>query len=304
MMEKLDSEYHIPVMLIPSIDALIGDVNGVYVDTTYGGGSHSREILSRLGPSGKLYAFDQDQDALANSIEDERFMLIDSNFRKIKAYLRSEGIKAIDGMLADLGVSSHQFDEGSRGFSIRYDGPLDMRMDAREGLPAFDLLKKMDQESLQKILSEYGEVRNAKTLSFAIVDGFKKGSIISTGDLVKVLEDNCMGQRHKYLAQVFQAIRIAVNDEMGSLKDLLVQTSEILKPNGKMVVLSYHSLEDRLVKNFFKTGNFEGKPEKDFYGNLLRSLKPIGSKPIEASDEEKRINSRSRSAKMRVAEKV
>jgi 16S rRNA (cytosine1402-N4)-methyltransferase len=299
-----DFEYHVPVLLKSSIDSLIGDKSGVYVDVTFGGGSHSKEILSRLSDKGRLLGFDQDNDAESNILEDKRFTFVKSNFSNLKNFVRVHGHKEVDGILADLGVSSHQFDEGSRGFSFRYDAPLDMRMNQNEGITAAMLIQNSHIDKLQQVFSDYGEVRNAKTLAVALWEANKVKKIEYIADLLQVVDKCVFGERHKYLAQVFQALRIEVNEELEVLKKMLQQSLEILKPGGKLVVLSYHSLEDRLVKNFLKSGNFEGKLETDFYGVITRPFEILTKKAIEPDSTEMKQNSRSRSAKMRVASKL
>ncbi len=296
--------YHSPVMLCESIDGLDLKKDGVYVDVTFGGGGHSREILKRLD-GGKLIAFDQDADAINNKIEDDRFQLVPQNFRYLKNYLKMYGIEKIDGLLADLGVSSHQFDEGSRGFSIRFEGPLDMRMNQKSELTAEKIINEYDEEELIRIFREYGEVKNARKLVFEIVSARLGGRIRNTQQLVAVVEQCVSGkQKNKYLAQVFQALRIEVNAELDVLKDLLSQSKEVLRPGGRLVIITYHSLEDRLVKNFLRKGNFKGELEKDFFGNPQLDFKLINKKPIVSSQEELVQNNRARSAKLRIAEKL
>ena len=298
--------YHLPVMLKESVDGLDIKPEGVYVDVTFGGGGHSAEILRRL-QGGKLIAFDQDPDAKKNAeqLGDARLQLIETNFRYLKKYLKLYGHGQVDGILADLGISSHQIDEGNRGFSIRFDAPLDMRMDKAGEKTAKDVVNNLELEALTKVLREYGEVKNAWPLANGIVAARASSPIETTGELVKVIEKYApRGKEFKYEAQVFQAIRIEVNNEMDVLKDLLKDTAEVLKPGGRLVVISYHSLEDRLVKHFVKHGNFEGTPQKDFYGNPIRPFKPLKSKPITASIEEINKNNRARSAKLRMAEKI
>lgn len=296
--------YHNPVMLNESIDGLEIKEGEVYVDVTYGGGGHSKEILKRL-KHGKLIAFDQDADAGENKVDDERLLLIPQNFKYLKNYLKMYKTTEVAGVLADLGVSSHQFDKGERGFSIRFEGPLDMRMDQKGGLTAAKVVNDYEEEALLRLFREYGEIKNARKLVFEIVSARLGGRILTTQQLVSVVEKCVSGKmKNKYLAQVFQALRIEVNDEMGVLKDLLVQAKEVLKPGGRLVVITYHSLEDRLVKNFLNKGNFEGEVEKDFFGNPLLDFKLINRKPLVASDEEIKENNRARSAKLRIAEKL
>lgn len=296
--------YHSPVMLNESIEGLGIKEGGIYVDVTFGGGGHSKEILKRL-KGGKLIGFDQDADALENKIDDERFVLVPQNFKYLKNYLKMYGIKSVDGVLADLGVSSHQFDVGERGFSIRFDGPLDMRMNQKTGLTAEKIVNEYDEEDLIRLFREYGEIKNAKKLVFEIISARLGNRIKTTMELSEVAGVCVIGKlRNKYLAQVFQALRIEVNDEMGVLKDLLLQAKEVLNPGGRLVVITYHSLEDRLVKNFLRKGSFSGELEKDFFGNPLLDFKMINKKPIVSAVEELAINSRARSAKLRVAEKL
>ncbi len=278
--------------------------NGVYVDVTFGGGGHSREILKRLGPKGKLIAFDQDFDAVKNSPDDKRFTLIRENFIHLKKSLMLLDMEKVDGILADLGVSSHQFDTAERGFSIRLDGPLDMRMNQESHLTAAEILNNYEQNELRKMFRLYGEVDNAGLLAKRIVDARVTVKIETVEELRKVLEPIARrGKENQYMAKVFQALRIEVNGELEVLKEMLKQAVEVLNDGGKLVVISYHSLEDRLVKNLFRTGNFEGLQQKDFYGNLIRPLEPSESKPIVPDDEEIELNSRARSAKLRIATK-
>ena len=298
--------YHLPVLLHPSVDALDIKAGGVYVDVTFGGGGHSREILKRLDGKGKLYGFDQDVDAHANVPKEfDNFFLVPHNFRYLKKMLRVEGVKQVDGILADLGVSSHQFDEGERGFSFRADAPLDMRMDTEHGgQDARDIINTYSAERLQNILSEFGEVRNARTLAQAIVAERNKQAINTTGDLLRLAENYAMvPNKNRYYAQIFQALRMEVNEEMTALKEMLAQSAEILKPGGRLVVISYHSLEDRLAKLFIKKGNFDGADDSDMFGNVNRPLKAVNNKPIEPDATEIKLNPRARSAKMRVAVK-
>lgn len=298
--------YHRPVMLKESIDGLGINPEGVYVDVTFGGGGHSDYILSNL-TGGHLYAFDQDPDAKANAaaINSPNFTFIAANFRYMKRYLKMHNITQVDGILADLGVSSYQIDAGHRGFSTRFDGALDMRMSQSGELTANTLINTYPEEELQKTFSRFGEIKNAKTLARAIVESREDTPIETTEQLKGIAVNVAPGRRElKYFAQLFQSIRIAVNDEIPALEEFLLQSVEILKPGGKIVVMSYHSLEDRLVKYFFRYGNFEGIPKKDFYGNLQRPLEPVNRKPITAGDEELQKNPRSRSAKLRVAKKL
>ncbi|MBO7226910.1 MAG: 16S rRNA (cytosine(1402)-N(4))-methyltransferase RsmH [Bacteroidales bacterium] len=296
--------YHSPVLLKESIDGLSINPEGTYVDVTFGGGGHSRKILEHLGENGRLYAFDQDSDALSNIIDDSRFTLIHENFKYLKSFLRLEGVKKIDGLLADLGVSSHQFDEGARGFSIRFDATLDLRMDQRQSKTAKDVINSESATRLKEILSLYGELPNAGRIANAIVSARSQKTIETTFDLIDIVNKHIpRNQENKYLAMIFQALRIEVNDELEALEAMLKQAVEILNPGGRLVVISYHSLEDRMVKNLMKSGNIEGKIEKDFYGNIITNLTPITRKPIIPTDEELQENNRSRSAKLRIAEK-
>jgi len=298
------STYHRSVLLHESLDALGILPDGVYVDVTFGGGGHSNEILKRLGPKGKLIAFDQDEDAVKNAPDDPRFVLVKQNFSQLKSSLHELGINNVDGILADLGVSSHQFDTADRGFSIRFDGPLDMRMNQQSPLTAAIVLNTYEEQELKKMFRLYGEVENAGLLVKKIAE-YRSSHDLETIEELRVLLTplSRRGKENQYMAKVFQALRIEVNGELEVLQEMLTQATEVLKENGKLVVISYHSLEDRLVKNFFRSGNFEGKQEKDFYGNLIRPLEPSESKPVVPSEEEIEQNSRARSAKMRVATK-
>jgi 16S rRNA (cytosine1402-N4)-methyltransferase len=296
-------EYHNPVLLQASVDGLNIKPDGVYVDVTFGGGGHSKEILSRLGPDGKLFAFDQDEDALANALPDERFTLINENFRFIKRFLRFYGLKSVDGILADLGVSSHQFDVAERGFSTRFDAELDMRMSQKNDLNAYKVVNEYDEANLKRVFLDYGELKNAPVLARTIVDAREVQTIKTTDELKEVLAKHLPDRvRNKILAQIYQAIRIEVNQEMDVLKEFLEQSLEVLKPGGRLSVISYHSLEDRLVKRFMKNGMFEGEPERDFFGNFSVPFKTIG-KLIVPDKEEIKLNNRARSAKLRIAEK-
>ena len=298
------SDYHSPVLLEQSLEGLAVNPQGTYVDVTFGGGGHSRAILQALGAEGRLLAFDRDADALANTINDPRFTLIHEDFRYMKNFLRLNGVSRVDGILADLGVSSHQFDEADRGFSTRFDAELDLRMDRRQTTTAKDIVNTASEEELRDILKNYGELPNAHRMARAIVSARAESPILTTFDLKKALESNIpRNQENKFYAMVFQALRIEVNGELEALKAMLTQAVEMLNPGGRLVVISYHSLEDRLVKNIIKTGNFEGEVKKDFYGNLLSPLKPVTRKPIVADAKELMENPRSRSAKLRVAEK-
>ncbi|MEL7147184.1 MAG: 16S rRNA (cytosine(1402)-N(4))-methyltransferase RsmH [Bacteroidota bacterium] len=302
-----NEEYHVPVMLRECIEALDIHPDGIYVDLTFGGGGHSKNIINQLR-TGHLYAFDQDEEAAANSQaleSDDRFTFVQANFRYLKRYLKLYGISQVDGILADLGVSSHQIDEPERGFSTRFQGALDMRMDQGEALTAADVLNQYAEKELHKIFGIYGEVKNARTLATRIVAERVKAPFETIDQLKKVLIDYApRGKSAKYFAQVFQALRIEVNQEMQVLEEMLLQVPEVLKPGGRLVVMSYHSLEDRLVKNFIQKGKFHGAVEKDFYGNLIRPMAPIGRKVITASEEELEKNNRARSAKLRIAEKI
>jgi len=295
--------YHNPVLLHRSIELLNIDPNGVYVDVTFGGGGHSRAILERL-KGGRLIAFDQDPDALNNVPVDEKFTLVPHNFRYLKNFLRLHNAVPIDGILADLGVSSHQFDVPDRGFSTRFDAQLDMRMNPASGNSAEDVLNTYSTEELQNIFTLYGELRSSYSISRAIVEARAKKPIRTTGELIDIIKPILPERKiNKLSAMVFQALRIEVNEELEVLKEMLQQAAEVLKPGGRLVIISYHSLEDRLVKNFFRAGNFEGKIEKDFYGNVLSPLKPLSGKAIVPDENEIAENSRARSAKMRTAEK-
>ncbi|MBK5209878.1 MAG: 16S rRNA (cytosine(1402)-N(4))-methyltransferase RsmH [Flavobacteriaceae bacterium] len=294
-------EYHNPVLLKESIDGLNIKPDGVYVDVTFGGGGHSREILDRLNENGKLFAFDQDEDAKRNVIDDPRFTLIPQNFRFIKRYLRFYGIKKADGILADLGVSSHQFDVAERGFSTRFDANLDMRMNQSGELSAFEVINKYDEERLTNVLFNYSELRNAKDIARRIVEKRSEEKIKTSFQLKEVLAAFVpKSQEHKVLAQIFQGIRIEVNQEIEALKEFLLQVPELLNEGGRLSVLSYHSLEDRLVKRFIRSGLFEGEPVKDFYGNVTVPLKKVGQMVVPSFQEIKK-NSRARSAKLRIA---
>ena len=296
--------YHQPALLPESIEGLSINPSGIYADVTFGGGGHSREILSKLNANGRLIAFDQDEDAINNSIDDERFTLVNENFRFLKNFLRLHKAIPLDGLLADLGISSHQIDTPERGFATRYDGPLDMRMGQKQGISAADMINTYSEDKLSSVFKVYGEIDNARLLSGKIIQARSK-PITTTHELKEIVKTCTPGRtENKYLAQVFQAIRIEINDEMGALQTMLRQAADILKPGGRLVVISYHSLEDRLVKNFMKTGNFEGEQVKDFYGNLIAPLKPITRKPVTPSEAELENNPRSRSAKLRIAQKI
>lgn len=304
MMETMGPMYHNPVLLKESVDGLAIKPNGVYVDVTFGGGGHSKEILRRLGKEGRLIAFDQDEDALENSIEDDRFTLINENFRFIKQYLRFNGIRKVDGILADFGVSSHQFDTGERGFSTRFEAGLDMRMSKRNVISAHDVVNKYSFDDLRKVLFRYGDLRNANAIANAIVAHRENAEIDTTGNLKEVLRRFLpKGREQKILAQIYQAIRIEVNQEIAVVKEFLAQTPEVVKEEGRLSIISYHSLEDRLVKRFIRAGRFEGEPEKDFYGNIHVPFKKVGPL-IVPSKEEVQQNNRARSAKLRIAERI
>src|SRR5690606_3687748 len=299
-----NTEYHSPVLLKESVDGLNINPDGVYVDVTFGGGGHSREILRRLGPNGRLIAFDQDTDALANAIDDPRFLLINENFRYIKRFLRFHGIRQVDGILADLGVSSHQFDVAERGFSTRFEADLDMRMNQKNSLSAYEVINEYEEKHLKQIFLEYGELKTAAGIAYAIVNNRKAEPIKNSEKLKEVLAKFLPAHKsNKILAQIYQAIRIEVNQEIEVLKEFLEQTTEILKPNGRLSVISYHSLEDRLVKRFMRNGMFEGEPERDMFGNFEVPFKII-DKLIVPTEEEIAQNNRARSAKLRVAEKI
>jgi 16S rRNA (cytosine1402-N4)-methyltransferase len=296
-------EYHNPVLLKETVDGLNIKPDGVYVDVTFGGGGHSKEILSRLGVNGKLFGFDQDEDAWENTLPDERFTLIQENFRFIKRFLRFHGIKQVDGVLADLGVSSHQFDVPERGFSTRFDAGLDMRMSKKNDLDAFKVINEYDEANLKRVFLDYGELKVAPAIARTIVEAREDKVISTTEELKLILQRFLPDQfKNKILAQIYQAIRIEVNQEMDVLKEFLEQSLEVLKPEGRLSVISYHSLEDRLVKRFMKNGLFVGEPERDFFGNFSVPFKLVG-KLIVPTEAEIKINNRARSAKLRIAEK-
>jgi 16S rRNA (cytosine1402-N4)-methyltransferase len=296
-------EYHNPVLLHASVDGLNIKPDGIYVDVTFGGGGHSKEILSRLGPNGKLFAFDQDEDALANALADERFTLINENFRFIKRFLRFYGIKSVDGILADLGVSSHQFDVPERGFSTRFDAGLDMRMSQKNDLNAYKVVNEYDEANLRRVFLDYGELKNAPVLARTILEAREFNPIKTTDKLKEILSQHLPERvKNKVLAQIYQAIRIEVNQEMDVLREFLEQSLEVLNIDGRLSVISYHSLEDRLVKRFMKNGMFEGEPERDFFGNFSVPFKTVG-KLIVPDNAEIKENNRARSAKLRIAEK-
>jgi len=300
----MEMEYHNPVLLKETVDGLNIVEDGVYVDVTFGGGGHSKEILKRLGDKGKLFAFDQDPDALENKIDDERFTLIHENFRYIKRFLRFYGVKEVDGILADFGVSSHQFDVAERGFSTRFEADLDMRMNQESELSAYHVVNDYDEEQLKQVLFQYGELRSAPAMASVIVANRELEPIKTSNQLKQVLK-KFLPPKHenKVLAQIYQAIRIEVNQEIEALKEFLLQTPGLLKEKGRLSVISYHSLEDRLVKRFIRNGMFEGEPERDVFGNFEVPLKKVGGLII-PSKEEIKINNRARSAKLRIAEKL
>ncbi len=300
-----ETVYHIPALLNECINGLSINPNGIYVDATFGGGGHSRAIMKELGENGRLYGFDQDQDAIANSINDERFTFVYSNFAYITNFMRFYDVKQVDGILADLGVSFHHFDESDRGFSFRFDGTLDMRMNQKGGKDARWILANYSEEQLAQILYLYGELKSSRKIANAIVKSRNTKAINTTGELLEIIKPFIKpAQEKKELAQVFQALRIEVNNEIEVLKSLLNQSIKVLKPGGRIVILTYHSLEDRLVKNFLKSGNIEGKVEKDFFGKIDSPFKLINNKVIVADDDEVERNPRARSAKLRIAEKL
>jgi 16S rRNA (cytosine1402-N4)-methyltransferase len=297
--------YHIPVLLKESVDGLNISADGTYVDTTFGGGGHSREILSRLGPGGRLFAFDQDADAERNVVPAEQFTFVRSNFRFLKNFMRYYGITGIDGLLADLGVSSHHFDNAERGFSFRFDGALDMRMNQRGGKTATDVLNTYSEKQLSDIFYLYGELKTSRKIAAAITAARRQKEIQDTDDFLEIVRPFSGGGREKKdLARMFQALRIEVNHEMDSLREMLQAATELLRPGGRLVVITYHSLEDRIVKNLMRSGNCDGQAEKDFFGNLKTPFRTINSKVIVPSPAEQESNPRSRSAKLRIAEKV
>jgi len=299
----ISMEYHNPVLLKESIDGLNINPDGIYVDVTFGGGGHSREILSRLSEKGRLFAFDQDEDAIKNTIDDERFTLIHENFRHIKRFLRFHGVRKVDGILGDFGVSSHQFDEAGRGFSIRFNADLDMRMSKKMKTTAHDVVNNYSEEELRRMFSVYGELTNAKAIAVKIVAS--RDEKINTIEDLKLIVAKFLPKHaeHKVLAKIFQAIRIEVNEELVVIEELLMQSPEILEKGGRLSLISYHSLEDRLVKRFIRSGLFEGEPEKDFYGNISVPFKKKG-KMIVPTPEEIKVNNRARSAKLRIAERI
>ena len=300
----MQMEYHNPVLLSETVEGLNIKEDGVYVDVTFGGGGHSRKILESLGSKGRLIAFDQDKDALLNTIDDSRFLLVNENFRYVKRFLRFHGIKSVDGILADFGVSSHQFDEADRGFSIRFDAQLDMRMNQQDMLSAYSLVNTYEEEDLKRVFWQYGELRTSPALAKTIVAARTEKAIETTFELKAVLSKHLPhGRENKILAQIYQAIRIEVNQEIEVLKEFLLQTPELLNDGGRLSVISYHSLEDRLVKRFIRSGLFEGEPEKDVFGNFEVPLKKVGGLIVPDAKEIK-LNNRARSAKLRIAEKL
>lgn len=299
------SDYHIPALLQESVDGLNINPKGTYIDVTFGGGGHSKEILSRLADSGRLYGFDQDEEAYRNVLHDERFVFVRSNFRHLSNFLQYYQVEHVDGVLADLGVSSHHFDDEKRGFSFRFDSLLDMRMNRSAKQTAADVLNNYDEEQLSNLFYLYGELRMSRKIASAIVFARQKKPITTVSEFLEVMDRFAYRDKEKkVLAQAFQALRIEVNQELDALAEMLQQSVDYLKVGGRLSVISYHSLEDRIVKNFFRSGNIEGKVEKDFYGNPLTNLKAITRKVIVPSEEEQQVNPRSRSAKLRIAEKI
>lgn len=304
-MQMANNSYHIPVLLMPSVEALVVNPDGVYVDVTYGGGGHSAEVLALLSEKGKLYSFDQDEDAKANKLEDGRFVFIPHNFSYLRNHLRAQRVTEVDGLLADLGVSSYQFDTAERGFSFRFDAKLDMRMDQDAPLTAEEIVMTYSEEELLRVFREYGELKNAYSVASRIV--YRRGeekldTIFKLKDILGNLAPR--GKENTFFAKVFQALRIEVNDEMFALKSMLNQAKDVVKEGGRLVVITYHSLEDRMVKNFIRSGNVEGVLDKDFYGNVNRPFKEVNRKPILPTDEEIENNNRARSAKLRIAERI
>ena len=296
--------YHQPALLHESIEGLSINPSGIYADLTFGGGGHSREILEKLNDDGRLIAFDQDEDSLQNALDDERFTLVNENFRYLKNFLRLHKAFPLDGILADLGISSHQIDTPERGFATRFEGPLDMRMGLSQGTTAAQMVNTYSEEKLREVFKLYGELSNARQLASAIVQA--RTSPITTTTELKESIKSCLPSNYenKILAQIFQSIRIEINDEMGALQAMLKQCADVLKPGGRLVVISYHSLEDRLVKNYMRSGNVDGMLEKDFYGNIIAPLKPVTRKPVTPGSAELATNPRSRSAKLRIAQKI
>ena len=303
-MNEVEQTYHIPVLLHESIEGMNLKPKGIYVDVTFGGGGHSKEILKQMGPDSRLFSFDQDEDAEQNIVNDNRFTFVRSNFRYLHNFLRYYDVEEIDGLLADLGVSSHHFDDSERGFSFRFDGNLDMRMNKRSGMTAADIVNTYEEERLADLFYLYGELKNSRKLASVLVKARAKKVFVTINDFLEVVKPLYGREREKKeLAKVFQALRIEVNQEMEALKEMLYAAANALKPGGRLVVITYHSLEDRMVKNIMKTGNIEGKAEKDFYGNIQSPFRLVNNKVIVPSDEEINTNPRSRSAKLRIAEK-
>lgn len=299
------TDYHIPALLEETIDGLNIQPDGIYVDTTFGGGGHAKEILARLGKNGRLFGFDQDAEAYENTLDDDRFVFVRSNFRYLKNFLKYYGVENVNGILGDLGVSSHHFDDEERGFSFRYESQLDMRMNQSAKQTAADILNNYDEEQLSRIFYVYGELRMARKIASSIIFARQKSPITTVNEFLEIMERFTQRDKEKkILAQAFQALRIEVNQELDALSEMLQQSKDHLAPEGRLCIISYHSLEDRMVKNFFRSGNFEGKIEKDFYGNPITDLKVITRKVIIPTEEEQRRNPRSRSAKLRVAEKL
>lgn len=295
--------YHTPALLHETVEGLNLQSDGIYVDVTFGGGGHSKEILNKIGPKGRLFGFDQDADAIQNIVDDKRFTFVRSNFKYLKNFMRFHGVEKVDGILADLGVSSHHFDEAGRGFSFRFDGALDMRMNTESKVTAASILNTYSEEDLANVFYLYGELHNSRKIARTIAQARAKEPIEKIFQFIEILKPYFVREKEKKdMARVFQALRIEVNQEMEVLRELLEQSLEILKPGGRIAILTYHSLEDRLVKNYFKSGNFEGKLEKDFYGNIIAPLKPVNNKVITATDKEVERNPRARSAKLRIAE--
>lgn len=296
--------YHIPVLLNESIEGMNLHADGIYADMTFGGGGHSKEILRRMGEDCHLYSFDQDEDAEKNIVDDKRFTFVRSNFRYLRNFMRYYGVEQLDGILADLGVSSHHFDDSERGFSFRFDGKLDMRMNKRAGMTASDIVNTYDEEKLADVFYIYGELKNSRKLAATIAKARQQKQITTIGEFLDIIKPLFGREREKKeLAKVFQALRIEVNHEMEALKEMLYEATDLLKPGGRLVVITYHSLEDRMVKNLIKAGNIEGKVEQDFYGNVQSPFRAVNNKVIVPTDEEVNQNPRSRSAKLRIAEK-
>ena len=296
--------YHVPVLLNESIEGMNLHADGIYADMTFGGGGHSKEILRRMGEDCHLYSFDQDEDAEKNIVDDKRFTFVRSNFRYLRNFMRYYGVEQLDGILADLGVSSHHFDDSERGFSFRFDGKLDMRMNKRAGMTAADIVNTYDEEKLADVFYIYGELKNSRKLAATIAKARQQKQITTIGEFLDIIKPLFVREREKKeLAKVFQALRIEVNHEMEALKEMLYEATDLLKPGGRLVVITYHSLEDRMVKNLIKAGNIEGKVEQDFYGNVQSPFRAVNNKVIVPTDEEVNQNPQSRSAKLRIAEK-